>query len=264
MNERITQIAEKSIDAIYRWIPRPKITSDEWRSSRIVAHRGCHDSGRTIYENTFAAFDAACEFGSWGIEFDVQWTRDSVPVVIHDPDTSRLPGTASVEVAQVDFLELRRFCPLVPRLDEVLERYTGKTHLMIELKAETMNSKYNRQLKESLFSCRPIEDYHLMSLSSEVLRLIHNFPDQVKLPIATTNTREMYAEFRKGEFGGFNGHYLLLDQRIRTELAARNIPWGTGIVNSINVLAREIRSGTTWVFSDSAEMFARAMHRSNR
>lgn len=48
---------------------------------KILAHRGA--SG-IAPENTLPAFTAAIEAGADGIEFDVQMTRDGVPVVIHD------------------------------------------------------------------------------------------------------------------------------------------------------------------------------------
>ena len=78
--------------------------------------------------------------GAWGIELDVQWTLDDWPVVIHDSDTSRLPG-AAVEVSKIELDELRNVCPLVPRLEEVLERFCGKIHMMIELKRYPPNAR---------------------------------------------------------------------------------------------------------------------------
>ncbi len=255
----VTNIAEKTVNILFQWIPRPRISSDEWQSCRLISHRGCHDSGRTIHENTMAAFDAACDLNCWGIELDVQWTRDEIPVVIHDPDTGRLPGASPVEIKQIEFSELRRFCPLVPRLDEVVNAYGGRIHLMIELKAETMNSNAAKVLKACLSSLDSVDDYHLMSLNAESLRSVLGWPEEAKLLIATTNTNSMYAEFKKGGFGGFTGHFLLLNRKIRSELAQQNIPWGTGFVNSVNLLAREIRSGTRWIFSDKADLLVRSM-----
>ena len=255
----VVDIAEKAADVLFRLIPRTKMNSSEWQSCRLIAHRGCHDSGRTIHENTMAAFDAACSLNCWGIELDVQWTRDGIPVVIHDPDTRRLPGASPVEVNQTDFSELRRFCPLVPRLDEVAGSYGGRIHLMVELKAETMNSSSAKALEACLSSLECVEDYHLMSLNADSLRSVRGWPEEAKLLIATNNTNSMYAEFKKGGFGGFTGHFLLLNRKIRSELAEQNIPWGTGFVNSVNLLAREIRSGTRWIFSDAAEPLVRSM-----
>ena len=259
----MTRLAESSANSFFKWYPRPKLTPDEWRSCRLIAHRGCHDCGASIYENTLPAFDAACQAGIWGIEFDVRFTRDRLPVVIHDPDTANLPGASPVEVERTDFDELRKFTPMVPRLEEVVERYAGKMHLMIELKGATVNSSTNMRLSNCLSKLEPTVDFHIMSLDSKQLRAVREIPTDALLLIATTNTRKIHSEFLKGEFGGLTGHYLLLNGRIRKDLAMRNVPWGTGYINSVNLLAREIRSGTKWMFSNAADKLVHLMNQSD-
>jgi glycerophosphoryl diester phosphodiesterase len=54
-----------------------------------VAHRGWHD---LHIENTLEAFRAAYDAGCDMVEFDVQLTRDGVPVIFHDDDCKRLAG----------------------------------------------------------------------------------------------------------------------------------------------------------------------------
>lgn len=54
-----------------------------------VAHRGWH---KVHIENTLEAFHAAYEAGCHMVEFDVQLSRDGVPVVFHDDDCRRLTG----------------------------------------------------------------------------------------------------------------------------------------------------------------------------
>lgn len=55
----------------------------------IIAHRG--DSANAP-ENTLAAFRMALDKGSDGVEFDVQLSKDGVPVVIHDFNLKRTGG----------------------------------------------------------------------------------------------------------------------------------------------------------------------------
>lgn len=50
-------------------------------SPLIIGHRG---NSAHAPENTLAAFQRAIEDGSDGVEFDVQLSKDGVPVVIHD------------------------------------------------------------------------------------------------------------------------------------------------------------------------------------
>jgi glycerophosphoryl diester phosphodiesterase len=53
----------------------------------IIAHRG---ASALAPENTLAAFRKAIEDGADGIEFDVRFAKDRVPVVIHDAKLERL------------------------------------------------------------------------------------------------------------------------------------------------------------------------------
>jgi len=206
-----------------------------------------------VIENTLAAFEGAKQAGAWGIELDVQWTLDDWPVVIHDPHTARLPGVATVEVQKTEYDELQALSPLVPRLEDVVEAYAGDMHLMIELKGRVPSSKASARLANCLTNCQPGEDYHLMSLQPEALRRLEDYPSYAKLLIATTNTREMFQAFKTGGFGGLTGHFLLLNSSMRRQLDNADAAWGTGFVNSMNLLAREVRSGATWIFSDAVE-----------
>ena len=53
----------------------------------IIAHRG---ASALAPENTLAAFRRAIADSAEGLEFDVQLSKDNVPVVIHDFDLKRL------------------------------------------------------------------------------------------------------------------------------------------------------------------------------
>lgn len=53
---------------------------------KLIAHRGYTE---TAPENTIAAFIAAAENGYNTIECDVEWTKDGVPVILHDSTINR-------------------------------------------------------------------------------------------------------------------------------------------------------------------------------
>jgi glycerophosphoryl diester phosphodiesterase len=61
--------------------------------TRPIAHRGLHDKALGVIENSHAAFAAAAE-RRFGIECDVQITKDGEAVVFHDYDLDRLTGEA--------------------------------------------------------------------------------------------------------------------------------------------------------------------------
>ncbi|MEG4803239.1 glycerophosphodiester phosphodiesterase family protein [Microcoleus sp. ARI1-B5] len=57
----------------------------------IIAHRGF--SARSP-ENTLAAFELAIARGAHSIEFDIQLSADSVPVIFHDATLDRITGVS--------------------------------------------------------------------------------------------------------------------------------------------------------------------------
>ncbi|MFN2166628.1 MAG: glycerophosphodiester phosphodiesterase, partial [Anaerolineae bacterium] len=77
---RLEPAFHRVVDAIYRRRPQPFPGRERLRRCKIIAHRGQHDN-RGVPENTLAAFKAARSCGVWGIELDIRWTRDLVPVV---------------------------------------------------------------------------------------------------------------------------------------------------------------------------------------
>ena len=58
---------------------------------KFYAHRGLHNLSEGVPENSMAAFRRAAEHG-YGIELDVQLTRDGQVIVAHDYDLKRICG----------------------------------------------------------------------------------------------------------------------------------------------------------------------------
>lgn len=71
--------------------------ANAWRKTAF-AHRGLHGAGAS--ENSLEAFEAACQAG-FGVELDVQLSRDGVAVVFHDDTLFRMTGDAR-RVDEVD------------------------------------------------------------------------------------------------------------------------------------------------------------------
>jgi glycerophosphoryl diester phosphodiesterase len=92
----------------------------------IIAHRGAN---REAPENTIPAFERALSIGVHGIELDVHVTRDSVPIVHHDPV---LPDGGRIDRMESADLERRTDAPT---LSQVLELVRGRCHLYVEIKA---------------------------------------------------------------------------------------------------------------------------------
>lgn len=108
----------------------------------LYAHRGLHDNGTDAPENSLRAFRRAVEAG-FGIELDVQLSKDGVPVVFHDFTLKRGCG-AEGKVCEHTFEELQQHRlwgtdQKVPKLEEVLELVDGRVPLIVELKAESID-----------------------------------------------------------------------------------------------------------------------------
>ena len=61
------------------------------------AHRGLHDNTSMAPENTMAAFKKAVDAG-YGIECDVQLTKDGIPVIFHDFTLARVARYAEGDI----------------------------------------------------------------------------------------------------------------------------------------------------------------------
>lgn len=108
----------------------------------LYAHRGLHNNDGDAPENSLRAFQKAVEAG-FGIEMDIQVTKDNVPVVFHDFTLKRICG-AEGRVRDYTYKELRQFklCnsdQFIPRLEDALRCVDGRVPLIVELKIEGMN-----------------------------------------------------------------------------------------------------------------------------
>jgi glycerophosphoryl diester phosphodiesterase len=152
----------------------------------VIAHRG---ASADYPENTHAAFAAALGLPIAGIELDVQLSRDGMPVVFHHRTLARA-GRRGRRVHQLDLTELRRLDaggwlarrfhgePL-PALDEVLERYGGRTLLLLEVKARRTVDTPERHLElarrvvDAVRARRLDDAAYLLSFNSAVLAEVH-------------------------------------------------------------------------------------------
>jgi glycerophosphoryl diester phosphodiesterase len=242
----------KMLDQFYARWPQTIPTEDRLKQCKIIAHRGDHDN-QDIFENTVAAFDRASAGGVWGIEFDLRWTKDLHPVVLHDANLRRVFGT-DLDIHQATLAELKTECPWVPSLAEVISRYGQKMHLMIEIKAEAYPDPayQNRILKELLAPMQPVEDYHFLTMTPQMFHLIDCVPRTAFLPVAHLNFFQLSKLAIAQNYSGIAGHYVLLTRsRLERHKAFRQ-HLATGYVNSKNCLFRELNRGVEWIFSDNA------------
>lgn len=105
------------------------------------AHCGLHGNG--ICENTLAAFELACRKG-FGIELDIQLTKNGEVVVFHDNnlmrmlgDSRRLDNVDSEELISIELPDGQH----IPVFSEVLQCINGRVPILVELKNGNRNDE---------------------------------------------------------------------------------------------------------------------------
>ncbi len=242
----------KWVDRAFALWPRRKPHGELLKNCRIVSHRGEHDN-RTVLENTLPAFDRVLKAGVWGMELDFRWTRDLQPVVYHDSNLARLHGKPA-RLADLSLAQLKRDFPGVPSLEEVLARYGGKLHLMLEIKGEPypVPARQKDTLRQLLSPLEPLKDFHILSLSPEMFDHVDFLPSRALVAVGTTHLKTMSRFALQAPIGGIAGHYLLLSNSMLRKHEALGQRVGTGYAASPNVLYRELNRGVDWIFSNNA------------
>ncbi len=125
--------------------------------NRNFAHRGLHSRDRSVPENSLKAFDLAAEAG-YGIELDVQLSKDGQVVVFHDDTLNRVCGI-DARVDELNYAELRDLSLLdteekIPLFSDVLAVIRGRGPLIVELK----NGRSNKELCEK--TCEMLRKYN--------------------------------------------------------------------------------------------------------
>lgn len=120
------------------------------------AHRGLHSRDQSVPENSLKAFELAAAAG-YGIELDVQLSKDGQVVVFHDDTLERVCGVQKRvdELTYEELLKLR-LCGsdyTIPLFSQVLDTIRGRGPLIVELK----DGKRNRELCEKTYEL--LSDY---------------------------------------------------------------------------------------------------------
>lgn len=103
----------------------------------FYAHRGLHDNESDAPENSMAAFRKAIASG-YGMEMDVQLTKDRIPVVFHDETLKRVCGVDG-KVRDYTYEELQQFSicnssEKIPKFVDFLQLVDGQVPLIVEIK----------------------------------------------------------------------------------------------------------------------------------
>ncbi len=122
---------------LYLVMPRVRDRADMDMLTCDYAHRGLWNE--TYPENSLAAFARAAQAG-YGIELDIQLSKDNVIMVFHDYDLKRMCGIdkklSELTAAELSNIRLLGSNQSIPRFSDVLKVVDGKVPLLVELKGE--------------------------------------------------------------------------------------------------------------------------------
>ncbi len=134
----------------------------------LIAHRGY---AKKFPENTLIAVEAALGAGACCIEFDVQFTKDGVPVLLHDASLKRTTGVGkriiSMEHAQMHAIPVneakqhpKKFAgvgiPTLASVVELLLQYPER-HAFVDIKQESIDAfGIEKVIKTLATICQPI------------------------------------------------------------------------------------------------------------
>lgn len=182
------------------------------------AHRGLHDNKSNAPENSMAAFQNAVNSG-YGIELDIQLTKDSIPVVFHDETLKRVCGIDK-NLRDYTYKELQNFTlygsmERIPKFEDVLALVNGKVPLIIEIKYYANSSKLcaiANELIKQYHGVYCIESFHPFAVDWYKMHRPEVIRGQLSSNFNTKTRREPFAESLV--------HYLLTNILCRPDFIA--------------------------------------------
>lgn len=136
----------------------------------MYAHRGLFSNENGVPENSLPAFRKAVEAG-YGIELDVQLTRDGQLVVFHDGDLARMCGVQG-QLCGVPYAQLSQYALLgtderIPLFSQVLALVAGRVPIIVELKPYGDIAALSRKVHEALSRYKGpfgVESFHPLAM----------------------------------------------------------------------------------------------------
>jgi len=146
----------------------------------VIAHRGA-----SAYEpeNSILSVKKAIELGADMIEIDVQRTKDSVVVVLHDKSIDRTTTGEGVcknltydEISSHHIVDNKGQTTqlIIPTFDEVLSAIDGKVNLLIEIKESSdYYPEIEQQVIDLIYKHNALEWCVIQSFHDDVLETAH-------------------------------------------------------------------------------------------
>jgi glycerophosphoryl diester phosphodiesterase len=207
----------------------------------LLGHRGARAS-RQIPENTLESFELCLEHGCDGFEFDVRRSADGVAVVCHDPEVRglKIERTPAVQLA-------------LPLLEEVLERFSARAFLDIELKVAGLD----RQLAAALRAHPPTKGYVVSSFLPAALKAVDEL--DAHIPLGFLYEQEDQLAPTELPMAWMIPHFTLVNRELIDRAHAAGSKIMTWTVNRADEMRRIADWGVDAMISDETELLVRTL-----
>ena len=219
----------------------------------LLGHRGAR-----LYapENTLAAFDLALAHGVDGFEFDVRGTRSKQSIVCHDRKFNR------VVVRSRTLEQIRAKCSIdasPPCLEDVLERYSHKAFLNIEVKVRGMEQVVFQAIRRF----PPQRGYFISSFLPSVVRKLYALDASLVLGAISKS----YWHLRRWKTLPVTyvvPHHGLLTQKLVDELHNAGKTVITWTVNDPRKMLQAAAMGVDGIISDDTRLLLETLGQGTR
>jgi glycerophosphoryl diester phosphodiesterase len=211
----------------------------------LLGHRGARASS-SVPENTPASFDLALRHGCHGFEFDVRLTGGGRFVVCHDPTVD------GITISQATANQLTH----LPLLEDVVQRYSQRAFLDIELKVAGMESKILGLLREY----RMEERYVVSSFLSEVVMELKTRSSKIQAGIICDKPGQL-ACWRETNADYVIPHHSLVTLKLVKEVHRAGQKLLTWTVNDRKTMLRLADWEVDGIISDDTELLVRTFAR---
>ena len=217
-----------------------------------IAHRG---ASQYAPENTMEAFQKALQLGVDAIEFDIQLTKDSEMIVIHDDSIDRTTdGTGLVK--NLSLPEIRKFHTpngeLIPTSQEVLTLLKDQCIAKIHIKCGAIEEKVIRLIKENKIENSVIITSEIFSVLRKIRRLSPTIKAEVSgMSFGEKISLEKVIEKAKNiRAHAISPHYTVTTERVVKEAHRNNFEVHVWTVNNQKDIERMKEIGVDGITSD--------------
>jgi glycerophosphoryl diester phosphodiesterase len=219
----------------------------------LLGHRGAR-----LYapENTVPAFNLSLDHGADGFEFDVRCTRSKESIVCHDRKFNRIAvRTRTLE-------QIHAKCSVdgkPPCLEDVLELYSRKAFLNIEVKVRGME----RVVFEAVKRFPPQRGYFISSFLPSVVRKLHAL-DHLLVLGAISKSYWHLRRWKSLPVSYVVPHFGLLTQKLVDELHAAEKTVITWTVNDPDKMLQAAAMGVDGIISDDTKLLVETLRKKSR